>query len=348
MVEGGFAYYVCNVLALLIMFKYMICQLAIIMDHDAGHKMAIAAKGILFTLLSVVGFACWWGITGASFSASCEDDDVADDLSDGDAFEVCAGSGAIVSIVAFAFTFLAGALAIANAFMQKDTIERKYSDDVPMCCGPKIHMGIALFAAITCFVLGFVGFFVHWVRFGIDQGNIDEDYDGTLLMLKDVDVSGVNLDYYSWDCMAVAQCDLDDDTTNCKTFEPLMDAGGLYILFEIINMFFLLTWMAFLSYVLCKGREWSHPMIVYSLPNMAWLFHLIAVICWTVISKARFRRGGCDNDDTDADEAYDVCSREGPIMAIVQLIIQIGAAVHFSLMYFKRGSVDATQPATKG
>ena len=163
-------------------------------------------------------------------------------------------------------------------------------------------------------------------------------------MIKDIDVGGLNLDYYNWDCLAVEPCDKDDDTTYCKTFEPLMNAGELYILFEVISMFFLLTWVAYLLNALCAGRDLTHPIFVYMVPNMAWILHLIAVISWAAISEAKFKRGGCDNDDTDPDEAYDVCTREGPALAIAQLVLQIGAAIHFSIIYYKRGTVDATQP----
>ena len=92
-------------------------------------------KAILFTLLNFVGFVSWWSITGATYDANWEDDDVADDLSDGDAFEVCAGSGAALSIVAFVISFLAGGLAIANSFMQNDLKKIEYSDD-HIVCGP--------------------------------------------------------------------------------------------------------------------------------------------------------------------------------------------------------------------
>jgi len=139
MAGGAFLYWLFEVLALCVMVKYMICQLAILMDRDAGNKIGMAIEAIVFTVLSTLGFACWWGITGTGYDADCEYEDAVEDLMDGDPAQFCAGSGATVGIIAFALMFLAGILGVANSFMQSDLVEIKYSQEVPMCCGPKVH-----------------------------------------------------------------------------------------------------------------------------------------------------------------------------------------------------------------
>lgn len=85
MVGGAFFYWLFTLLSLCLMVKYMICQIAIILDRDAGHKLMMAFKGIFFTVFATVGFACWWGITGASYDADCEWEDRWEDIADGDA-----------------------------------------------------------------------------------------------------------------------------------------------------------------------------------------------------------------------------------------------------------------------
>ena len=67
-----------------------------------------------------------------------------------------------------------------------------------------------------------------------------------------------------------------------------MKSGVIYIHLEIINMIFLLIWSIWLLSVLCTGRYWSFGAIVYALPNLAWVFHFIAVTYWCVESGVSF------------------------------------------------------------
>ena len=95
----------------------MVSQLAILFDRDGGHKYVQAAKAALWTLLAIVGFASWWGISKTEFDGSCDADDFLDKVEDGDRWDVCAGSGATVGVIAFIFMILSGLFGIANAFM---------------------------------------------------------------------------------------------------------------------------------------------------------------------------------------------------------------------------------------
>ena len=109
------------------MVKYMICQMAIMMDRDGASKMMMIGKAVAFTVLAAAGFGSWWGISGVSYSADCEYDDVLEDVYDGDKPDMCAGTGATIMIVAFIFTVLAGILGVAGALMQKDEVKIPYS-----------------------------------------------------------------------------------------------------------------------------------------------------------------------------------------------------------------------------
>lgn len=84
MAKAGLAYYVCHILALCFMVLYIIGQVAVLIDRDGGHKIEKAVRCIWFALLSLIGFACWWGLTGASYDADCQYEDWRDDLLDGD------------------------------------------------------------------------------------------------------------------------------------------------------------------------------------------------------------------------------------------------------------------------
>lgn len=100
-----------------------------------------------------------------------------------------------------------------------------------MCCGPKIHLGFTLGILTICIALSILGICLRqWVHFEVDIGSWDESYDGGLFTVSEWPAGGsIEIDHYGWDCIAVDPCDVDDDSTNCKTFEPLMDAGRLYL-----------------------------------------------------------------------------------------------------------------------
>ena len=216
--------------------------MAIIMDRDGGGKIMTLIKGVMITLLSTAGFALWWGFTGAKYDADCEWEDVQSDIADGDVPEMCAGTGATMSIVAFAITFLAGCLACANAFMQEDPVEIEYSQDVPCCCGPKVHQLVIKLLLLGAVALSLVGICIRfWVHFEVDnRGGFDGTFNGGLFSVRNYEVnSDVELDAFAWDCLSAEQCDIDDDTTNCKTFEPLYKSGRLYLQLEVANLLIL-------------------------------------------------------------------------------------------------------------
>ena len=151
----------------------------------------------------------------------------------------------------------------------------------------------------------------------------------------------------SYDGIAVDQCDLDDDTTICKTFEPLMNAGRLYLQLELCTLAFMFLQGAFLGYAMFFQRDWAHPILNLAFANLAWIFHLIAIVCWIAYSEVDFDYGDCNNDDTDYDEAYDVCIRSGPVISILQLFFQAILGAYFTLVYCKRGRMEIVSPTSK-
>ena len=75
-------------------------------------------------------------------------------------------------------------------------------------------------------------------------------------------------------------------------------------------------------------------------PHLAWVIHLVAIVSWISVSEVKFEMGDCSNDDTEADEAFDVCIKSGPVISLVQLFLQIFLAAYFSLVYFRRGKTE--------
>lgn len=191
MAKAALIWYICYMLAICFMVKYMICQLAIMMERDGATKMMMIGKPVMFTVLAAAGFGSWWGISGASYSADCEYDDVGDDLNDGDKPDMCAGTGATIMIIAFAFTCVAGILGVAGALMQSDEVKIPYSQEAPMCCGPKIHLGIIKLLFFAAVALSLVAICVrNWVHFEIDNKIVDDDWDGGLFTVSDYDLTG--------------------------------------------------------------------------------------------------------------------------------------------------------------
>lgn len=154
--NAGMMYYICNLLALAFLSKYMVSCLAILMDKDPGHKIWMIVCSALFILFSLLGFAGWWGLSKVSYDASCDDDDYVEDLIEGDRWEMCAGVGATVSILAFCFTALAGILAIVNCLMQDDFGTVGISGDEVLCMGHKKHLIVVLLLLFISVVFGII------------------------------------------------------------------------------------------------------------------------------------------------------------------------------------------------
>ena len=71
---------------------------------------------LFYLILSVVAFSCWWGINdNVKYDANWETDDFIEDSEAGEVFELCAGPGATLNIIAFISNFLAGVMGIVCA-----------------------------------------------------------------------------------------------------------------------------------------------------------------------------------------------------------------------------------------
>lgn len=173
-----------------------------------------------------------------------------------------------------------------------------------MCLRIKSHFIFCMLLLLSCLILSIAGLIIRqWVNFEDPSG---EEYEGSLYAIDETSLSEggttYELEHYGWDCIAISDCEADSDTTGCQTFEPLMDAGMLYLKLEIAVIGLLLLWHVFFLYAVCFGREWGHPVLNYVLPHLAWIIQLAAVALWCTMSEVKFERGDCENEDLDGDE----------------------------------------------
>ena len=341
LMNGIFMYLICNLVGMIFLIKYMVSCISIMMNRDPGHRLWMFICSLGFGILSFVGFGGWWGLSGVSYSANCDDREYADDIAAGDKYEMCAGTGATISIISVMFMILAGITGCVNAWLQKDLITVPLSDDKIYCLVPKIHYALCLVLLFGSVAFGISAMVIKkWVNTELG----DTDYDGSLYALDSfnviTEVGTFELDNYGYSCIAVPECDQNDDLTGCKTFEPLMDASRVYMNVEMAVLIILLTWNSFFLYSIFFKREFGHPMLNHALPHLAWVLQLVAIASWAVMSEVEFKMDDCENDELAADEKADICVTSGPVISVVQLLIQIFLAVYFSLIYYKRGTPD--------
>lgn len=317
----------------------MISCINILIDCDPGHRMWMGFCVSMYTLLSVGGFAGWWSLSGVSYDADCDDDDYADDLADGNRWDMCAGHGATMSIVAVCAMAIAGILSLINSMLQVNMNAVKLSTGRVHCFGIKVHFVFCLVLLMCCIGLSIFSILIRkWVNFEDQSG---DDQSGSLFAIDDTSFTysgtSYDVDYYGWDCLAEGACDADDDSTICKTFEPLMDSGRFYLSLQVTVICLLLVWHPFLIYSIFFTRESGHPVLNHALPHLAWIVHLGATVMWATTSKVEFEVGDCTNDDVDSDERLDVCITIGPLLMIGQVFLMSTMAVYFSYVYSQRG-----------
>jgi hypothetical protein len=67
----------------------------------------------------------------------------------------------------------------------------------------------------------------NWVSFEV---NGDDERKGSLFTIDEFTTGTDEIDRYGYDCISVAACDADSDSTNCETFDPLWEAGDAYLI----------------------------------------------------------------------------------------------------------------------
>jgi hypothetical protein len=103
--------------------------------------------------------------------------------------------------------------------------------------------------------------------------------------------------------------------------------------------------MCSLFYLFIFKRDFGFPVLNHIYPHLAWIFHLIAIICWFAITETEMqKKGECDNEDIDPDEKLDLCGTSGPVIAIVQLVVQVVFSFYYTFIYWKREVTSSENP----
>jgi hypothetical protein len=105
---AGYIYWICNLVATILMINYLIGQFSIVVWRDPGHHVINYIAPALWILSSCAGFATWWWISEVEWSNDCEDDDFKSD----EKVELCPQNGVYVGIIACTFTVTTGVYAI--------------------------------------------------------------------------------------------------------------------------------------------------------------------------------------------------------------------------------------------
>ena len=354
--NAAMIYYCCNLVALVFLAKFIISLVCIFNEKDPGHKRWMYVCASMFTVLSAGGFAAWFALTGVWYENDCDDTDYSEDAIDGDKWKLCAGMGSTFAILACGFMVIAGILGIVHTMKLDEMAEVSMSEEEVPCCGMKMHTMFFFILLWACIICAMATIIVReWVNFE----NSADDYTGSLFAIDEVksvqDGFTYKYENYGWDCIAIGDCDSDDDSTNCKTFEPLYEAGRMYFELELAVVGCLLVFNTFFFYAMMYKREWGMPMLNHALPHLAWMIHLAATVMWVLKSEVKFEMGDCDNGTVDKDEQMDVCIKTGPILMIVELFMLISLAGYFSFIYYRRGessggmtSPKASSGASKG
>jgi hypothetical protein len=301
-------YAFCALIAIAFMTKYIINMIAILMDRDPGCWKIMYMQPIVWMLLKTAGFGAWWGLSEAKFDNDCD----ASDFDPEDKRDLCAENGSIVPMLAFAFSVIAGVVALLNNKMQTDKVYAKVHHSEVMGCSHRFHSAIIFVMINMIFGLIIAAVVIQeWVSFEV---NSDNEREGGIFTVD----KASSVDNLGFDCLAEPACDVDDDSTECLTWDALRKGGMLYFTLQIVNFCLVLMWFGVVYHLFAKVRDWGHPILNYTFPHLAWVVHLIAIIMWSVITKAKFADSGeCDNDDVDSDEMLDVCVTVGPYIAIV-------------------------------
>ena len=116
--KGAIIYYICYLVSFIFLTQYIICCLSIILDRDPGKKTAMMGYAWSFMILSTGAFCCWWYYNGnVKYDGDWETEGYTKDSQNGDRWEMCAGPGATLNIVAFVSMLTAGIMGILCAFM---------------------------------------------------------------------------------------------------------------------------------------------------------------------------------------------------------------------------------------
>jgi hypothetical protein len=170
-------------------------------------------------LAQIIAFVGWWALSKVEMDNDCDPEDYDRD----DRLDLCTQEGLAFPVLACAFSIGAGLFAMINMKCQYGAPTYRISTQhkvgaVSYKCHYIILMSIVLVSAALS-VAALV------IREWIFYETAGDDRDGSLFSASEY----AEVDNYGYDCIAVPKCDEDDDKWDCKTFEPLWEAGIVYL-----------------------------------------------------------------------------------------------------------------------
>ena len=329
-------YYVFSLMTIMLMVQYIIQTLSIVFGHDSGNMYISYFLCVFYIATYVTAFILYYVISGVKYDNDCKDNDY--DLDE--KIDLCAGTGAPVSVAAVLLTAISGIVGIWNTAQQDIWKSVKLAKNKIGCCSIRGHAVFLFFLFIVIHALSILSLVTRdWVNWEVKS---NDHFHGSLFT-----IDKYNSVYdYGYDCVRQPECDKDDDSTLCKTFDRLMDAGSIFIQIEVAVLMFNWFWASSVTYLILFRRDYAWPFATYMLPQIAWIVQLAGLIAWTSISDARYETiEECDNDHVDPDDPYLVCVTYGPFYAIGQLGLQVFTAIYFTLVYYERQIERPTYPA---
>lgn len=187
-----------------------------------------------------------------------------------------------------------------------------------------------------------------WVRTGSDDMHIQ----GGLLTCTDCGEPFEDLSYK--EAAEAKACDsmIPDYRGYCVMFEELKEAGGAFLFFDLVTLIFLLFWTVKLFCLYKGAKVLQRPRwLFYVVSAVTGSAHILALIIWGGVTKAAFN-ADCSGWEPDGSQP-DLCSTDGPAIAIAVLVILLlNVVIYWAVQFKSAGPVKTPeqgnfQPAEK-
>ena len=115
----------------------------------------------------------------------------------------------------------------------------------------------------------------------------------------------------------------------CNVFKRLRDAGAAFCFFDVISYCFTIVWMAKVAFLYVQKEIFVKvPVLVW--PSCGLVFHILAEIIWSGVTKAKFL-GTCTDVTSES-----LCSTRGPAIVLTVTCLYIVAFAMFFIVHLKR------------
>ena len=187
-----------------------------------------------------------------------------------------------------------------------------------------------IFLALIMFLIVFLATCMgsdNWVKQGMDEfkwrGNL------TRVIAGPIDIDG-----FTYSELKNSLCTLETDLkrAQCETFQDLAESGGIFIIYGVLSITFTMLWMFRVGLSVIHAKLISSWMS-YILPALGYSCHILGLIFFSLVSGSTYT-----NDCTDLNhgkDRTDVCTSNGPAIAVSLLIVYRIIAGAYMFIYYK-------------